>query len=474
MKKCVVIFIFIIILILSICTLCDYYNINNINCTLSVNNEIIKLDNQEFEINLNSFSSEFDTLIKNIDSNVDIYINDQKLSEELNLGSILISKENKIEVKLKSGFWFEKKYIINTLPSDFKDYTVEGESKFEGDYYLSTYSFEYDNNHYIFKLNEKGEIIFYKKTGMIAFDFKKTINNTGEIRYTYLEATSDNFHGLISVLPCDLVVLDEKYNEINRIQYINESSEKMPLENHTYLYLDDNHYILTSYELNIVSSNYIKENFNQDSLYILDCLIQEVKDDKVLWEFRGSDYEELYSYSKEMFIPNKYTDYLHINSIEIDKEDGNLLCSFRNIDSVLKINRENGELMWILGGNGDQFSLNSNQLFSKQHSVISLKNNTLYLFDNGNELERSRILKFLLDEENKQINYFKEYDLNLYSQMMGSIRVLDEENEVFLICNGGGQTSNFSVEEKNFKTNEIYFKFSFNDNKYMYNVNKFK
>ena len=43
------------------------------------------------------------------------------------------------------------------------------------------------------------------------------------------------------------------------------------------------------------------------------------------------------------------------------------MCSFRNIDSILKIERGTGKILWILGGKGDHFGLTEEQKFSRQH-----------------------------------------------------------------------------------------------------------
>ena len=112
------------------------------------------------------------------------------------------------------------------------------------------------------------------------------------------------------------------------------------------------------------------------------------------------------------------------------------------------------------------------QKFSKQHSIVSLGDNTILLYDNGNSWQRSRILKIRLDEQNKMISEYEEFDLDTYANMMGSVRLLGDNT--YLISYGGGKKIETSIAEINYQTNESKFKFTFHDEKYrwMYNVNK--
>ena len=104
-------------------------------------------------------------------------------------------------------------------------------------------------------------------------------------------------------------------------------------------------------------------------------------------------------------------DYAHINSIEIDY-DNNLLISSCYLNEITKIDRNNGSVIWRLGGRNNEFSfINCPVSFSFQHSVKRLKNGNLILFDNGNlnEIDYSRGLEFELDEENKIAKLVKVY-----------------------------------------------------------------
>lgn len=463
-KKIILIVLTIFVIFLLIGLSLFFYNKNNSKVIISINEEEIVLDINDTNniIDLETLNTEDELIIKKKTGLFITKVNGKNISfiNELNLGKIEISTEEKINILIKDFFGNEKTFIINTLPSTFPKYTVEGKSEYDGDYYMSTYSFDYDDIHYIFKLDNNGKMKYYKRTNMVAFDFKKEFNSNNEVRYMYLEATADNWDEVTSLLPCDLVVMNEKYEEIDRIKYLSENNTYTSLENHSYVYLDDNHYILTSYEV----EEKIKE---KEKIKLFHNKIQEFKDGKILWEFNSKDYPEL-NKNSSVGAP----DYIHINSIDIDKDDSNLICSFRNIDSILKISRKDGKILWNLGGIADEFGLTKEQKFSKQHSAISIGNNTILLYDNGNSNTRSRILKIILDEKNKKIKEYIEYDTGLYAYMMGSVRVIDEPTETYLICYGGGVYKKFSVEEIKYSTNEVKFKFTFNTTRAMYNANK--
>lgn len=443
----------------------------NQDLILVINQETVVLNRQnaEIEIDLNSFNSEHETVVYKKQGVAYIEVNGKSLdgSEKLNLGNIAINDESKILVEVTYIDGSKTKFLINTLPSLFPSYKADGESKYDGDYYMSTYSFDYDSDHYIFKTDEKGNLIYYKKTNFVSFDFRKEMNSSGQVRYMYLEATDNNFEGILSILPCDLVIMDENYNEINRVRYVDKNGNLIGLDNHAYYYIDDEHYILASYVKR-------KKEMHGEIVYVFDCLIEEIKDGKILWQFDSGEYLDLYNASTVLEEASNLKDYIHINSMWIDDNDGNVICSFRNIDGVLKIDRKSGEIIWLLGGMLDEFGLNEYQKFSKQHSAIYTSDNNILIYDNGNDKKKSRIVKIKLDEQNKKVLKYEEYDLGLFAYMMGSVRVINEDDEIYLICYGGGHYIKDSVEEINYSTGEVDFKFTFLENKLMYNVNKIR
>jgi hypothetical protein len=80
-----------------------------------------------------------------------------------------------------------------------------------------------------------------------------------------------------------------------------------------------------------------------------------------------------------------YVDFPHMNGLDID-EDGNLLVSCRQLSEVTKINRDNGDIIWRLGGAHSDFTFVNDPLngISFQHNISALGHGHYLVFDNGN------------------------------------------------------------------------------------------
>lgn len=103
------------------------------------------------------------------------------------------------------------------------------------------------------------------------------------------------------------------------------------------------------------------------------------------------------------FTSSADSDYVHMNSIQVDPADGNFIVSFRHTSSIIKLDRKTGAILWTLGGASDDFGLTPEQSFSHQHHVRKLGDGTLLLFDNGNYAHPTRVMSFALDEAQKTV-----------------------------------------------------------------------
>ena len=121
-------------------------------------------------------------------------------------------------------------------------------------------------------------------------------------------------------------------------------------------------------------------------------------------------------------------DYIHVNSVQPDS-DSTWIVSCRNLDQVIKIHKEKGEILWHLGGEKNQFEFtNDSHRFSAQHSVQLHENGDLSLFDNGNckTAKISRALVYSLNQEEKTISLSREliHAPPLYAPIMGNYNLL--------------------------------------------------
>jgi hypothetical protein len=118
---------------------------------------------------------------------------------------------------------------------------------------------------------------------------------------------------------------------------------------------------------------------------VLEGGIQEldIRTGRVLFEWHSIDHVQLVeSYYRLPRDPGRIFDYFHINSIEID-HDGNLLVSARNTQTIYKISRRTGKILWRLGGKRSDFTLGRDVRFAWQHDARRQADGALTLFDNS-------------------------------------------------------------------------------------------
>ena len=146
-------------------------------------------------------------------------------------------------------------------------------------------------------------------------------------------------------------------------------------------------------------------------------------------------------------------DYMHSNTIEPDPRDGSLYVSCRNMNSILKIDRESGDIIWRLGENGD-FEMDSQDRFYHQHSPELQPNGNLLIYDNGTGRpeedggEYSRAVELELDEENMTARAVWTYrhDPDLYTPIWGDADRLPNGNTLVVFGTRTPGTTTHYVE----------------------------
>ena len=298
-------------------------------------------------------------------------------------------------------------------------FKVTGETDLPGYFYMS---FVYTRN--LILMDGKGNIVWSKhedpvaegtKTGL--WDFKK--HTVGEkVYYSYHDQTGAyDDYGLNGFAPGERVILAENFKEIKRITF--EKSDVVekghPLDGHDFLMIDPDHYILSGYIKDTVK-NVPGHEAGSSVVY---SYLQEVKDGKVVWDFKSADYPELYGltvtdasdtaadYANEK---TDVPDIIHFNSMRLDDE-GNLVCSFRHINSILCLDRKatDDQILWKLSGAGDEFGLTEEQKTSCQH-YATVDGDTITVFDNGNKTGKTRLCTYTLDTKEKKLKSFHAYD----------------------------------------------------------------
>lgn len=384
-----------------------------------------------------------------------VTVNGEAVDYELAIDCSEIKAGDKIEFAITEN-GETVTHTVNLYPSTFPAFTTEGESKVPGDFYLGTYDLK---TNYVFKLNSKGGLIFYMKTTKLdkdgnevtanGLDFCKRYNSKGEVRYTYCPYLEDSFANgdCVGINPGCVRVYDKNYDLIDEVYYTCEDGEQIKIDPHGFVWIDDGHYLLAAYKQEIID---VPEDLGvdaQDGKANLAVLyIEEVKDGEVLWEFRSADHDSFLVETPAIrweTSAERCSDYMHYNHMDIDK-DGNVLVSCRQQSSILKLSREDGSIIWKLGGMGDEFSLTEDQLFSNQHSIIVTEDGSYMLFDNANatvnsgRAQYSSVERFKVDEEARTVTEYTRYTVvDFFSNFMGAIRELDGEKSVYLWSVGG-------------------------------------
>jgi hypothetical protein len=324
-----------------------------------------------------------------------------------------------------------------TLPSDFPKIHVTTNLAGTDNGYIFASNFDpvgfsggSNPGSYLLILDNNADPIYYQKVPetAIATDFKKLSNGL----LAYWE--SGAYH-----------LLDNSYNEVKLITAKNGYSS---IDVHELLLLPNDHYMYLIYHTEQVDMSKIVPGGDPNA-DVIGTVIQEVdSQDNVVFEWNSFNYTDTLpiTYTNRTLTASRI-DYMHSNAISIDS-DNNILLSVRHMDKIIKINYETGNIMWQLGGEGNQFTMTTTPEiidvpeFYMQHDIRKLSNGDITIFDNhnGHEPMVSRGLEYSLDEVNKIATLVWDYhnSPDIYSGYMGDVQQLPNGN---IIIGWGGVSS---------------------------------
>jgi hypothetical protein len=181
-------------------------------------------------------------------------------------------------------------------------------------------------------------------------------------------------------------------------------------------------------------------------------IVQEVdiQTGEIIFEWHSLEHvgiEE--SYIEPPDDPEHVYDYFHINSIDVEP-DGNLLLCARNTSGVYKVERENGMIIWRLGGKKSDFEMGKGTKSSFQHDARRQSDATITIFDNGAHPkvhEESRGIVVELEEQKMSAKLVREYTSpkKRLSTSQGNMQLLPNSN-VLIGWGSGPYVSEFSHE----------------------------
>jgi len=124
--------------------------------------------------------------------------------------------------------------------------------------------------------------------------------------------------------------------------------------------------------------------------------------------------------------------FTHANAVDYDRIEKAYYVSLRNLDSIVKIDRDSGALLWRLGGEHSDFALpgGDTSLFWHQHE-FELLDDGIIVFDNGRpEGGDSRVVHYALDPAGGAVEVVWEHhaDPPWYCPCLGDVHALPNAN----------------------------------------------
>lgn len=152
-----------------------------------------------------------------------------------------------------------------------------------------------------------------------------------------------------------------------------------------------------------------------------DFIVEATTDGKVVWEWKAWEHLDPDA-DRLTAVQDDRQEWTHANSVW-EEADGSLLVSFRNISTVIRIERPSGRIVWKLGA----------PPLSGQHAPYRLVNGNILLFDNGpHRLDESypfsRVVE--INPQTKAIawKYQEPRSFNFYSPRISNAQRLPNGN----------------------------------------------
>jgi len=325
------------------------------------------------------------------------------------------------------------KYL--TIPSDFPTITVTAPANGTADGYVFLAPFPLGlGSSYLTILDNAGQPVYWQQMAGPATDFKKQINNT----LTY--GMNGQFYAL-----------DNTYKLVDTYQ----TGNGYTADGHDLQLLPNGHALLMAYDTEIVDLSQVVPGGDPNAA-VTGLIVQELDTSKnVVFQWRSWDHFLITDTLISLTTPvNGAYDYVHGNAIELDT-DGNWLLSSRHLSEITKISRQDGHIIWRMGGKNNQFtfvndtatSVNGTAYyFNFQHDIRRLPNGNITLFDNNDlSADHSRAVEYQLDEINKVATRVWQYrnTPDTYAFAMGNTQRLGNGNTMI-----GWGTAGMATEVK--------------------------
>lgn len=290
------------------------------------------------------------------------------------------------------------------VPTDFPSFTVttyDTNAVGNGYIFLSVTDTSTNVGYYVMVLRNDGTPVYYQSVPNHSYDFKLLPNgflHNAPFYHTHSWTGGGDVNHQI-------------FDGNGTLRETVGATNGYTADGHDFQLLPNGNVLLISYYKSQMDLSRIVPGAYPNAL-VAGAVLQELDAQRnAIWQWRSWDYYNFQTYygpvlGTMLIARNPVVDSFHINTVVLDK-DGNLLISNFMMD-VQKINRQTGQVMWRLGGLGNQFSFVG---VNPQAALTHFSCHTLTRLDNGNILlycnadqqatRSSKIYEYRLDEVNK-------------------------------------------------------------------------
>ena len=318
--------------------------------------------------------------------------------------SLHLATDGLMRVKFTRGTDVSE-YTFRCLPSDFPPYTIDRPGSPQPGWYLGGMGWSATATaRFIVILDNRGAPIWYKRTDNV---FVLDVKPWGNGNLAWTPPLGPAF-GLTPGRGYRITALDGTLvDELNTVA--------TPTDHHDLIALPNGgHALITYVQRNPVNLTALGAGYFSDDT-ALDNHIQELSSTGTLeWEWDSKDhFNVLETTFPQRFNPpatshNGAVDLLHINSID-RQSNGDYIVSARHLDSVFRISRATGKVLWKLGGTAANLDFAQPlTIFNdplggpkRPHDARLGADGVLTIFDNqSGTLRPPRVVAYQLDETN--------------------------------------------------------------------------
>ncbi len=309
-----------------------------------------------------------------------------------------------------------------TVPSDFPELTINTSgSPGEGHYFLGSLNGnDVTSSSYLVIADNDGEPVFYWhwNKGIFCVEVQPTDDLTFATR-----------------LPGNVItwlVMDDTYSFQDSFKVIG-----YPTDIHDLTMRDNGNALLIGVDTRYVDMSQVVPGGNPNAL-VKGLLIQEQdQNHQPVFQWSSFDHFEITDAAHFVDLTAPYIDYVHCNSVQEDT-DGNILVSCLAMCQCVKVDQNNGDVLWRFGGldaDSSWFTLQGDPLggFSTQHDFSSSGENLYTVFDNGrfHNPQVSRGLEYQLDMNDMTATLVWSYqEPGLYGSHQGSVQHIPGGNYI--------------------------------------------